>query len=70
MHDDEERPRIPPQGLAPGAALATASVKELEAYIASLEAEIARVRAELDRRADHHAAAEALFKKRPGPGDA
>jgi len=69
MHDDD-RPRIPPQGLAPGAPLATASVAELENYVASLEAEIARVRAEIDRRSAHHAAAEALFKKREGPEEA
>jgi len=70
MQDDEERPRIPPQGLAPGAPLATASINELEAYIASLEAEIARVGAEIERRSAHHAAAEALFKKRGGPEEA
>jgi len=42
-------------------------VGELEGYIAALEAEIARVRAEIERRGAHHAAAEALFKKRGGP---
>jgi uncharacterized small protein (DUF1192 family) len=67
MHDDDDRPRRPPRGLAPGAPLATASVGELEAYIAALEAEIARVRAEIERRGAHHAAAEALFKRRGGP---
>lgn len=64
MHDDDDRPRIPPQGLTPGAPLATASVSELEAYIQALEAEITRVRAEIERRGAHHAAAEALFKPR------
>jgi len=70
MQDDEERPRRPTSGLAPGKPLATASIAELEAYIAALEAEIARVRGELASRADHHAAAEALFKRRPGPEEA
>jgi uncharacterized small protein (DUF1192 family) len=70
MHDDEDRPRHPPRGLTPGAPLATASVAELQAYIAALEAEIARVRSEIARRESHHAAAEALFKKRGGPEEA
>lgn len=70
MHDDEERLRHPPRGLTPGAPLATFSVRELETYIQGLEAEIARVRGEIDRRQQHHAAAEALFKKRGGPEEA
>jgi len=67
MAEDEASPRIKPATDRLGRPLEGVSVGELEAYIAALEAEIARVRAEIERRGAHHAAAEALFKKRGGP---
>lgn len=70
MHDDDERPRPARHTLTLGAPLDTASIGDMKDYIAALEAEIARVRAELDRRSDHRAAAEALFKKRSEADDA
>lgn len=69
MHEDEERVRIKPSTQQLGQALETASVTELEAYVAALQAEIARVRDEIAKRSDHRAAAEALFR-RPGGDDA
>jgi uncharacterized small protein (DUF1192 family) len=70
MAEDDESPRIKPATDRLGRPLEGVSVADLEAYVTALEAEIARVRAEIERRGAHHAAAEALFKRRDGPEEA
>jgi uncharacterized small protein (DUF1192 family) len=52
-----------------GRDLTVMSVAELEAFIRELEAEIGRVRAELKRKADVRGAAEAMFRRPPGPDE-
>ncbi len=66
MHDEEESPRIKAATDRLGRPLDGISVAELQGYIRALEAEIVRVRDEIDKRGDHRAAAEALFKRPSG----
>lgn len=68
MAEDGESPRIKPATDRLGRPLDGVSVAEMEAYRAALEAEIARIDAEIARRSDHRAAAEAMFKRKPGAG--
>ena len=65
MIEDDDRPRPKPKHLAIGQPLDGVSVADLETQITALDAEIGRLRAEIARRADHRAAAEALFKRPP-----
>ncbi len=62
MDLDDLLPPKKPGGAALGENLSTLSVAELEHRIGDLEAEIARVRVELEKKRQHEAAAQALFK--------
>jgi uncharacterized small protein (DUF1192 family) len=60
--DDLLPPKKPSGGATIGESLSSLSVGELEQRIKDLESEIVRVRQELDRKRQHEAAAQSLFK--------
>lgn len=62
MDWDDVAPK-PKKSAAVGDSLAALSVGELEERVKTFEEEIARIRAEIQKKRDHEAAAQAIFKR-------